>query len=188
MKNLRAIFVRFARLGAFTIGGGLVMLGLVESEMRGTGRFSEEEISDMIVLSTAVPGPIATNLAFLAGKKLGGWGGAFVAVMGTLLAPFLCILLLSSAIVAYLEEPWMIAFFAGAMAGIVVIVARTLWNMVRTSVLIGWHQAAAFAATAILLLFFEMHPFLALGVGAAVSLLGERLPGAKKKSGSGEMS
>ena len=178
MKLLWGIFKRFFRLGAFTIGGGLVMLGLVESEMRATGEFSDEEISDMIVLSTAVPGPIATNLAFLAGKKMAGVPGALVAVVGTVLAPFACILFLSSLIMAYLDNPWVIAFFAGATAGIVVIVGKTLWNMIRTSVIGSFSRIAAFATTAVLLLWGDLHPLVALVAGALVGMCGE---GADKK-------
>ena len=34
MQRLWSIFVRFFRIGAFTIGGGIVMLGVIESEVR----------------------------------------------------------------------------------------------------------------------------------------------------------
>ena len=72
MRRLWSIFVRFFRIGAFTIGGGIVMLGVIESEVRAMGEFTDEEIADMIVLATAVPGPIATNLSFVAGRAMGG--------------------------------------------------------------------------------------------------------------------
>ena len=156
------------------------MLGIVESEMRATGRFSDEEIADMIVLSTAVPGPIATNLAFLAGKKMAGLPGALVAVIGTTLAPFLCILLLSSLIMHYLENQWVLAFFMGATAGIVVLVGNTLWNMIRTSVLKGAPQIAAFLVTVGLVLFGKVHPLIGLAAGALVSMAGDELM--KRKS------
>lgn len=182
MAELFPLFVRFFRIGAFTIGGGLVMLGIVESEMRSTGRFSDEEIADMIVLSTAVPGPIATNLAFLAGKKMAGLPGALVAVIGTTLAPFLCILLLSSLIMNYLENPWVLAFFMGATAGIVVLVGNTLWNMIRASVLKGTPQIAAFLVTVGLVLVAKVHPLVGLTAGALTAIAGEEL---RKSSGEG---
>ena len=61
MQRLWSIFTRFFRIGAFTIGGGVVMLGVIESEVRSIGEFTDEEISDMIVLATAIPDPITTN-------------------------------------------------------------------------------------------------------------------------------
>lgn len=146
------------------------MLGVIESEMRALGELSDEEIADMIVLATAVPGPMATNLSFVAGKVLAGWPGALVAVIGTSLAPFLCILFLSSIIIAHLENPWLKSFFMGASSGVVVVVGISLWKMIKTSVLIGLSQIAAFILTAGLLIFFNVHPFIALGAGALISL------------------
>ena len=56
------------------------------------------------------------------GAVLAGWKGAFAAVLGMLLPPFLCILLLSSLILNHLSNLWMIAFFAGASAEVVVVI------------------------------------------------------------------
>lgn len=172
MQRLWSIFIRFFRIGAFTIGGGIVMLGVIESEVRAAGEFTDEEISDMIVLATAVPGPIATNLSFVAGRALAGWPGACAAVLGTSLPPFLSILFLSSLILKHLENPWLGAFFSGASAGVVVVVWNSLWKMIRASVFGGLPQILAFAATAFLLIAERLHPFLALGVGALVSMVG----------------
>ena len=61
--SLLALFLRFFRIGAFTIGGGVVMIGVIEAELRATKLLSDDEIADMIVLATAVPGPMAKNLA-----------------------------------------------------------------------------------------------------------------------------
>ncbi|MCR4818405.1 MAG: chromate transporter [Fretibacterium sp.] len=135
-RRLLSIYTRFMRIGAFTIGGGIVMLGVIESEVRATGEFSDEEITDMIVLATAVPGPIATNLSFVAGKAMEGWAGALAAVLGTATAPFLVILFLSSIIIDHLTNPWMIAFFLGASAGVIAVVWNSLWKMIKTSVLV----------------------------------------------------
>ena len=146
MLRLWSLFVRFFRIGAFTIGGGIVMLGVIESEMRAMGELSDEEIADMIVLATAVPGPIATNHSFVAGKALAGWPGALVAVVGTSLAPFLSILFLSSIILRHLGNPWLGSFFLGASAGVVVVVGNTLWKMIRTAVT-RLHHVAAFATS-----------------------------------------
>ena len=157
------------------------MLGVIEAEMRALGELSDEEIADMIVLATAVPGPIATNLSFVAGRVLAGWPGALVSVIGTSLAPFLTILFLSSIILRHLGNPWLGSFFLGASAGVVVVVGNSLWKMIRTAV-DGFPQAAAFVTTAVLMLGFGVHPFIALGAGALISIAGESLRG----SGEGE--
>lgn len=175
LKRLMSIYTRFLRIGAFTIGGGIVMLGVIEAEVRATGEFSDEEIADMIVLATAVPGPIATNLSFVAGRAMAGLPGAAAAVIGTATAPFLSILLLSSVIIENLANPWLNAFFLGAGAGVAVVVWNSLYKMIKSSVLVGFSQMAAFAVTAGLLLAWNIHPFAALAAGAAVAVAGGRI-------------
>ncbi|MBQ9564664.1 MAG: chromate transporter [Synergistaceae bacterium] len=225
LKRLLSIYTRFLRIGAFTIGGGIVMLGVIESEVRATGEFSDEEIADMIVLATAVPGPIATNLSFVAGKAMEGWAGAVAAVLGTATAPFLSILFLSTLIINHLDNPWLIAFFLGASAGVVAVVWNSLWKMIKSSVLvkgrgskyaftvlmaIGTEESEereeigeggetrvlqkrrrprrricggkwslppilAFIVTAWVITSWEVHPFIALIVGAVISMGGDYL-------------
>jgi chromate transporter len=160
----------FLRIGEFTIGGGIVMLGVIEAEMRATGVLSDEEIADNIVMATAIPGPIATNLSFLAGKRIRGNIGAFVAVLGTVTAPFFTILLLSGILLRYMGTPLLSAFFLGAAAGVVVVVGQSLFRMVKTSVMTGWQELAGFIATSSLIIIFGVHPFIGLFTGALLSI------------------
>lgn len=168
--SLLSLYLRFLRIGAFTIGGGIVMLGVIESEMRATGLLSDEEIANDIVMATAVPGPIATNLSFLAGMRLRGWTGALTAVIGTATAPFLSILFLSGILIRSMGTPWLTAFFLGAAAGVVVVVGQSLWKMVKSNVLVGWQEMAAFLATAGLIIGLNTHPFIGLCSGALISI------------------
>ena len=163
--SLLSLYIRFLRIGAFTIGGGIIMLGVIESEMRASGLFSEDEIADDIVMATAIPGPIATNLSFLAGKRIRGYTGAFIAVLGTATAPFLSILLLSGILLNHMGTPLLTAFFLGAAAGVVVVIGRTLFKMIKTNVMTGWKEIAAFITTASLII-FGVHPFIGLCAGA----------------------
>jgi chromate transporter len=167
--SLFSLFVRFLRLGAFTIGGGIVMLGIIEAEMRAIGVLSEDEIADNIVLATAIPGPIATNLSFLAGKRIHGYTGAFVAVLGTTIAPFFTILFLSGILLQYMGTPLLTAFFLGAGAGVVVVIGQSLFKMLKTSVMTGWREIAGFIATSSLII-FGVHPFIGLCAGALLSI------------------
>ena len=176
--SLLALFLRFFRIGAFTIGGGVVMIGVIEAELRATKLLSDDEIADMIVLATAVPGPMATNLSWLAGGRLprkdsnAPWGllGSAVAVFGTALAPFLTILLLSGFLVRYLGSPWTVAFFRGASVGVVVTVGWAVLRITRRAVT-GWPEIAGYATTVFLLLGLRIHPFAALMAGTAVCAL-----------------
>ena len=176
--SLLALFLRFFRIGAFTIGGGVVMIGVSGAELRATKLLADNEIADMIVLAAGVPGPMATNLAWLAGGRLprkdstAPWGllGSAVAVFGTALAPFLTILLLSGFLVRFLGSPWTVAFFRGASVGVVVTVGWAVLRITRRAVT-GWADIAGYATTVFLLLGLRIHPFAALMAGTAVCAL-----------------
>jgi chromate transporter len=171
---LSSVFLLFLRMGAFTFGGGIVMLGFIEKELRSTGRISADEISGMMVLATAFPGPVAVNMALLAGKRLAGAWGAFVAVIGTSLPPFLTILLLSKVLLRFMHEPWLSAFFRGATCAVVVIIGQVVYGMTKISFGRGWKDVLAFTVVVFLLMGFQLHPFIALGSGLFLRLaLGE---------------
>ncbi len=168
---LSSIFFMFLRVGAVTFGGGIVMLGFIEKELRSTARLSSEEIADMMVLATAFPGPVATNIAFLAGQRLSGASGVLCALLGTVIPPFLTILVLSKGLLRFLHEPWLAAFFLGAACAVVVIIGKVVYSMTRVSCGGRWRDIAAFVVVAALLLSTGIHPFLALAGGVSVRLL-----------------
>ena len=172
--SLTQVFLVFLRLGAFTFGGGIVMMGLLERELRETDRFAHGEIMDMMIFATAFPGPIAVNLALLAGRKLAGKAGAVVAVVGTVLPPFLAILFLARILLLFLNAPSVRAFFLGATCAVAVIIGGVVYDMTKISFAGGWKDMAVFSFVSAVLLGFGLHPFIALGAGAALRLaLGE---------------
>ena len=57
------LFAVFAKVGAFTIGGGMAMIPLIEKEISDRGWASAEELDDIIVLAQSAPGLLAVNTA-----------------------------------------------------------------------------------------------------------------------------
>ncbi|MDK2958479.1 MAG: chromate transporter [Synergistaceae bacterium] len=150
------------------------MMGILERELRETGSFAPGEIMDMMIFATAFPGPIAVNLALLAGGKLAGKAGAIVAVTGTVLPPFLTILFLTKVLLLFLSTPLVRAFFLGAACAVAVIIGGVVYDMTKISFSGGWKDMAVFALVSAVLLGFGLHPLIALGAGTALRLaLGE---------------
>lgn len=89
------IFCVFAKIGAFTIGGGYVMIPLIEKEITDRGWLQDAEIKDMIVLAQSAPGLLAVNMAVYTGYKLGKIKGSIAATVGAVLPSFLIILLVA---------------------------------------------------------------------------------------------
>jgi len=93
MKELFQLFITFFKMGIFTIGGGLAMLPLIQyTIVDKKGWLSEEEMSDCIAVSQALPGVIAINAATYVGRSKKGLSGALAASLGVIMPSFLIII------------------------------------------------------------------------------------------------
>ena len=79
MVSLWKIFWVFAKIGAFTIGGGYMMVPAIEAEMRGRGWLSEEELPDIVAIAQSAPGLLTVNMSIFAAYKLRGLAGSIAA-------------------------------------------------------------------------------------------------------------
>ncbi len=76
--------------------------------------FTQEEMTDCLVISQALPGVIAVNMATYTGYKKRGYLGAVLATLGIILPSFLIII----AIVGLLDKIGDNRYIAGAFIGI----------------------------------------------------------------------
>ena len=56
------LFVTFAKIGMFTIGGGDAMIPLIEREIVAKQWMSKEEFMEMFALTQSLPGVFAVNM------------------------------------------------------------------------------------------------------------------------------
>ena len=64
------LFVTFAKIGMFTIGGGYAMIPLIEREIVAKQWMSKEEFMEMFALTQSLPGVFAVNISIFVGYKL----------------------------------------------------------------------------------------------------------------------
>ncbi len=78
----------FFKIGLLTIGGGLVIIPLIQREMAVRGWMTTEQFLDIIGIAQSTPGPIGVNTATFVGYRvieaLGG--GIGISLLGALLA------------------------------------------------------------------------------------------------------
>ena len=60
----------FAKIGAFTIGGGYAMIPLIQNEIVKRGWLEEKDFPDIIALAQSAPGLLAVNISIFAGYSL----------------------------------------------------------------------------------------------------------------------
>ena len=85
MKELFNLFFVFARIGAFTFGGGYAMLPMIQKEIVESRKWaSDEEIMNYYAVGQCTPGVIAVNTATFIGYKLRRIPGAIFATLGVI--------------------------------------------------------------------------------------------------------
>ena len=84
--TLFALFLCFLQIGAFSFGGGLAALPLIQQQIVTINHWmTMAEFTDLIAIAEMTPGPIAVNSATFVGIHLFGLKGAIVATIGCIL-------------------------------------------------------------------------------------------------------
>ena len=78
----------FAKVGLFTLGGGLAIIALVQQETLSRGWLSQPEFLDILAVAQVTPGPMGVNAATFTGWRtvVNAGGGAAWAFAGALAA------------------------------------------------------------------------------------------------------
>ena len=90
---LGKLFITFAKIGAFTFGGGWAMISIIEREVVDKHQWlRRDEFLDLLAVAQSLPGILAVNISVVVGDKLRGLKGAIAASVGTITPCFLIIL------------------------------------------------------------------------------------------------
>ena len=152
------LFWTYLKIGTFTIGGGYVMLSMIEREIVERRRWIEQdEFLNMIALAQAAPGLIAVNSAIFIGWRIGGWRGVIATVLGALLPSFLIILAIAMLFQDYKDYPAVEAVFKGIRPATVALIAAPLCKMAKNAK-ISWGTAVIPVAGALLIWLAGLSP------------------------------
>ena len=95
MQELWKLFWIFFRIGAFTFGGGYVMIPIIQHEISEKHKLIDEaDLSEILVIAQSLPGMMAVNAATSVVFRLKGKVGAIVCALGVALPSFLIIVFL----------------------------------------------------------------------------------------------
>ena len=84
------LFLTFAKIGAFTFGGGWAMISIIEREVVDKHQWlKRDEFLDLLAVAQSLPGILAVNISVVVGDKLRGLKGSIAASAGTLLTSIL---------------------------------------------------------------------------------------------------
>lgn len=138
MVSLWKIFVVFAKIGAFTIGGGIPMIAAIKSELIEKGWLKDEDFLDIITLAQTAPGLFAANIAILTGHKLRGTKGSIVATIASCLPPFLIILMIAMFFTEFKDNEYVIRAFKGIRPVVVALIGVPMIDMLKATRMRWW--------------------------------------------------
>ena len=168
LRLLRKLFLSTLYLSAFTFGGGYVIITLMKQKFVDHYHWiEEEEMLDLVAIAQSSPGAIAVNGAIVIGYKLAGPLGALVAIVGTVLPPFVIISLLSLCYETFQGLYAVQKILEGMQAGVGAVIAAVAWDMGR-----GVVEERDTVSTVILIASFVASCFLEINVVYIILICG----------------
>ncbi len=174
MNKYLDIFLTFARVGAFTFGGGYSMLPILQREVvEGRGWVEEREVLDFYSISQVLPGMIGINTAIFIGNKVKGRWGGVLAALGVAFPSLVIIMVIAAFISNFVHLPLVQNAFAGIRACVFVLIFRSIMKLFRGSV-IDWFSFVLFIAIFLLSVLTDINPILYVVAAGLMGLLYRR--------------
>lgn len=130
--SLKNIYIRFFKIGTLLLGGGYVILPLLQSEIAAKyEEISDDDVCEYYAISQSLPGVIAINTAVFVGYKLARTKGAISAILGMVTPAFLAIILLANLLTQILEFRLVQNLFIGIGIGVLALLfqaVREMWG------------------------------------------------------------
>lgn len=175
MNQILRLFLIFAKIGAFTIGGGYAMLAVIEHEIVDKYNWvRKEEFLDLVVLAQTAPGILAVNISILTGNKVAGKRGALVAALGAVLPSFIMILLIAMFFSQFQDNIYVRKAFRAIRPAVIALIAVPVFSMAKTAKL-DWRMGLIPVAVAIMIWQPHVSPIYIIIVAIAVGLLTKKL-------------
>lgn len=132
MNILLDLFLTFAKIGAFTFGGGYAMISLIENTCVTQKKWiTHDEMMNATVIAESTPGPIAINCATFTGYKKAGILGAVAATLGMVVPSFVIIYLISMFLDNFLELTVVANGFKGIKIAVGILILDAAVTMIR---------------------------------------------------------
>jgi len=184
------LFLEFIKTGLFSVGGGLATIPFLKEIAQNYDWFSVDELTDMIAVSEATPGPIGINMSTYSGFKADGFLGAAVATISIVIPPIIIILIISKVLQKFKTNKYVNKVFSvlrpassglilGAMMDIFMISFFYQENFMNFHFtvqnlfgLVNWKSVLLFIVAFLgVLKFKKLHPIVFIASGALFGIL-----------------
>ena len=135
IKNLFNLYFSFAKIGTFTIGGGLAMMPMMQSELIEKRKWiTDEELIDYYAVGQSTPGIVAVNVATFVGYKQMGIIGGIFATLGMITPSLVIIMILASLINSINDFPIIQKALKGINVAVAALLTSTIINFMKKTI------------------------------------------------------
>lgn len=132
MSVYTEMFLTFAKIGSFTIGGGYAMIQMMEKEVVDKKQWlTREEFMDTLVVAQSTPGLFAIDMASHIGWKLKGVKGGIVGALATAVPSIIAILLIAIFFQTFKDNVYVEKIFMGIRPCVVALILVPCISMAR---------------------------------------------------------
>ena len=129
------IFSVFLKIGAILLGGGYVIIPIMQSELVEKRKWlTEDELCDYYCVSQCLPGIIAINMSILVGYKMAKYKGVLASVIGMSVSPFVAIIVVANLLNQIINMPFIEGVFWGVNLAVIVLIYLALKEMWQKSI------------------------------------------------------
>lgn len=165
------LFLTFAKIGAFTLGGGYAMVPIIQSEVVDKKKWiDKDEFIDILAVSQSTPGALAVNMATFIGFKIKGILGSTAATLGCVLPSFVSILLIAMFFTRIMGDNIVQQAFMGIRPAVAALITFSVYKIGKTSkIKLWWYTITVLAFVSNL--FLKQDPILIIIASGLIGFL-----------------
>ncbi|QCX33390.1 chromate transporter [Caloramator sp. E03] len=173
------LFYVFAKIGAFTLGGGYAMVPLIQSEVVDKKRWIEkDEFIDILAVSQSTPGALAINMATFIGYRKKGVLGSVFATLGCVAPSFFSILIIAIFFTRFMGLKIVERAFCGIRPAVAALISFSVYKIGKSSNIKSYWYVITLAAF-VLTFFIKIDPILIILFSAVTGIIVSRVRGNK---------
>lgn len=171
LKDLFTIYFAFFKVGAFTFGGGLAMMPMLQKELIEKKQWlTEEELIDYYAVGQSTPGIIAVNVATFVGYKRAGILGGIFGTLGIISPSLIIIMILANLINSISDYPIVQKALTGINVAVAALLTSVIINFAKKTIKNVWN--AIFMFISFLLIFaLKVPSFIVILFGLSTGII-----------------